>query len=461
MGAEWIEFKPSLRDELISRAQVGEITPEQAEAEAAATGLPPFATTPALPAFDPLRDNRWSIAMGLAWIAWADMGLVRDQNAEFRSQCMRWVPRRWNRPNSEGTGFTAVEGWFLETRPAPTPTMLSLREGYMKERKTLRSSTRMSVRDAETALWGALSEGSMVAEAFNGEGKPVGIPEREWSYLVWVESGDAGCLRYNASDRKDAYYDVKLKRDDLLRLWPAVKNKPLFHERQAFIEASMFAPMATSAGYVPLCVALHWIMAKGGMRSVRLDDVAAWTAAVAQVHPLICEGTLVLIGQPRGETFTRPFPSFAFSLVRILTPVDDSFSDVLLSASAHVASCSFVDEENWHNGCNDQLYEPGQGAPSWTHLQLRRSQILEHWPKPTGTAVAGTECRKWLIEEIRNSPLVRTKSKREFLADAKKRFPGIAERQFVSAWGSAIAETGAESWKKAGPTPQRSDHRTS
>ena len=327
MGAEWIEFKPSLRDELISRAQVGEINPEQAEAEAAANGLPPFATTPPFPAFDPQRDSRWSIAMGLAWIAWADMGLVRDQNAEFRSQRMRWVPRRWNWPNSDGTGFTAVEGWFLETRPAPTPTMLSLREEYMKERNTLPSSTRMSVRDAEAALWGALSEGRMVAEALNSEGKPVDIPEREWSYLLWVEGGHTGCLiSNNASDQKDAYSDVKLKRDDLLRLWPAVKDKPLFHERQAFIEVSMFAPMedqASSAGYVPLCVALHWIMAKGGTWSVRLDDVAAWTAAVAQVHPLICEGTLELIGQPRGETFTRPFQSSAFSLVRIRAPVDD------------------------------------------------------------------------------------------------------------------------------------------
>jgi hypothetical protein len=43
-----------LRDELISKARVGEVTPEQAEAEAKAAGLPPFESQPGRAEFDPM-----------------------------------------------------------------------------------------------------------------------------------------------------------------------------------------------------------------------------------------------------------------------------------------------------------------------------------------------------------------------------------------------------------------------
>src|SRR5262249_2698742 len=66
----------------------------------------------------------------------------------------------------------------------------------------------------------ALSEGHTTAEGLDRDGKPVDIAQREWSYLNLYENDGHDSLRYCAYDRFDAFTSVKLKRDDLLRLWP-------------------------------------------------------------------------------------------------------------------------------------------------------------------------------------------------------------------------------------------------
>jgi hypothetical protein len=77
MSFDWSEFKPSFRDVLISKVQHGELTPEQAEAEAAANSLPPFEKTPDLAEYDPLMESRWTLVMAVAWIAWRDSASAR------------------------------------------------------------------------------------------------------------------------------------------------------------------------------------------------------------------------------------------------------------------------------------------------------------------------------------------------------------------------------------------------
>ena len=114
MGAGWTEWKPSRRDELITLARYGKITPQDAEAEAAANGFEPFERQPELPAFDPMLESRWPIVMAIAWIAWRDIRLVRENCPEFRSQSTLWLLQEWNEPVNNGTAFERRAGWFLE-----------------------------------------------------------------------------------------------------------------------------------------------------------------------------------------------------------------------------------------------------------------------------------------------------------------------------------------------------------
>jgi hypothetical protein len=68
---------------LISKVQHGELTPQQAEAEAAANSLPPFEKTPDLTDYDPLTESRWTLVMAVAWIAWRDIRRVQESGAEI------------------------------------------------------------------------------------------------------------------------------------------------------------------------------------------------------------------------------------------------------------------------------------------------------------------------------------------------------------------------------------------
>lgn len=226
MEPYWTEFKPDRRDELISLARVGEITPERAEAEAAANGWEPFAREPGVAEFDPMLESRWSIVMVVAWIAWRDKELVRKYCSAFRSQCTHWVgPREWNQPIDNGTTFATKKVWFLEFWPEATTSLLAILDKSWRNENALPPTTRMSVPEAEGVLWRALEEAHLVAEALDRTGKPVDIPQREWSYLRLFEDGKRDILKYDALEREPPFTEVKFRRSDVFSLWPPVSAK--------------------------------------------------------------------------------------------------------------------------------------------------------------------------------------------------------------------------------------------
>jgi hypothetical protein len=208
-----------LRDELITKARYGKITPKQVEEKAKAAGLPPLECQPEFAAFDPLAESRWSIVLAIAWIAWRDMQLVAEQQPAFRSKCTHWVPRDWNQPVESGKRFAKRSGWFLEPWHPSTTLSLHLLDSYLRVERQLPSSACLSPQEAETKLWQALSEGRLKAEGFDKNGTVVEIPARDWTHLE-VQESSQDVLKYDARDGEPAYTKVRLRRDDLLGLWP-------------------------------------------------------------------------------------------------------------------------------------------------------------------------------------------------------------------------------------------------
>lgn len=102
------EYDRDARNDLISRVRYSELTPDEAEAQAKANGWLPFAWQPPLPDFDPLKQSRWPIVMAVAWIAWRDLELTRQQCPEFRAQCTRWIFREWREQAKNKKGFKAT-----------------------------------------------------------------------------------------------------------------------------------------------------------------------------------------------------------------------------------------------------------------------------------------------------------------------------------------------------------------
>ena len=87
------------RDDLLDRVKRGEITGEEADAEAEKLGPAPlskrparFSTRPADDEFRPESMAEWTLTMALVWILYGDLDEVREWDARYRAECLRWVP---------------------------------------------------------------------------------------------------------------------------------------------------------------------------------------------------------------------------------------------------------------------------------------------------------------------------------------------------------------------------------
>lgn len=449
----------SKRDELISLVRYGKIKPEEAEAEAAAYGLPPFESKPSLPAFDPLQESRWSLAMAVAWIAWRDIELVRENCPGIRSEWWYWYFREWNEPVDGGTSFARRAGWFLEARPEATTVWLSVSETLMRTRGELPPSFQMKVSEAEKVLWRSLSQGDLTAEALNERDRPVDIPAREWSYLKLFEDGKRDVLKYDALDRATPFTKVKLKRDDLLRLWPEVRDAALVVDEAANwqIEPQMLQPLLEQggAGFVPLCAAVHWIMTGGGTRPSTINDSTGWHDSTEMLRALIASGEIELNGLPRGRALTERLPGDALAIIRILPPLGNTLDQIAPDAPSHITCTAYVDADLWTKDFNDQLFERGKPGATWTHLQVRKSDILKRWPRPEPKAKGQSDCVRWLQALIAESPDKRPQTREALRSDAMRRFAPFSARQFDRAWTIALSNNAKHPWSKAGRPPTK------
>jgi hypothetical protein len=216
-----------LRDRLLMQAERGEITGEQAEEAAAAHGLEPFERKPELPRFDPKLKSHWSIVMAVAWIAWRDFGLVREQDPEFCSACFHWIYRKWKDRCDKTAEPVERAGYFLETRLAPTVSRLALLDRILRTQGNVPSTAVMTILEAVAALWQALSKDSLIAQGFDAHGAVVEIPSREWVYLRLREERGRDVLSYDAIGPLEPFTAVTLAQSDLLRLWPVTGKFPV------------------------------------------------------------------------------------------------------------------------------------------------------------------------------------------------------------------------------------------
>ena len=380
--------------------------------------------------------------MAVAWIAWRDLEQARQQSAAFRSECTHWIFREWSQPIKRGTAFARRAGWFLESWSEPTTVRLGFLEKILEARGQLPTTRAMSVRDAEQELWRALSEERLMLKGWMRMESRSIFRSAKWSYLKLFEDGNRDFLKYNPLDRGEPYRQVKLKRDDLLTLWPVQSKSVVRMETEIWIEPEMLKPLsdAGSAGYVPLCAALHWIMSEGGTRTVRVNDPAAWKISVGQLWPFLVAGEIELIGLPHSSpSFAERIPGHALVMVKLLVPLDSPIEDILLNSPSHI-DCTPYDEEHWVRDFSDRLFETGVANPVWTHLQVPKAAILAHWPRPSAKAKAEQECYRWLLDLMRQSPTKKRNHAESYRQKHRPYFPN---------WGVINSTApGSERWRK-------------
>lgn len=143
----------------------------------------------------------------------------------------------------------------------------------------------------------------------------------------------------------------------------------------------MIEPMTRegAAGYVPLCAALHWIATTGGRQPVHLEDKKSWDGCVGRLLPLISTGEIEIIGNPVVGGTVEKIDQRMFAQIHLTQPLRDSIFG-LGNGDPWISCMLFVDDHHWAHGFNDHLYLRKGTNPAWTHLQVKKADVLREFP---------------------------------------------------------------------------------
>lgn len=206
------DYQPDIRDEILHRAHIGELRPEEAEAEAQKAGVGPLATDPSPDQFDPMKEPYWTLAMALAWIIWKEPNKVRSYWNDYRRECWVWREREHRVP-PDGQ---VQRGSHLEQEKLVSLHDVWKREAAVSERGDETASTALA------EFWKALETGALRASGIRyGKELRHEIPPFEWIDLSSVDYAEGrqeavfsntGALRFEA---------VRVARTDVEAIWPA------------------------------------------------------------------------------------------------------------------------------------------------------------------------------------------------------------------------------------------------
>jgi hypothetical protein len=200
-----------IRDEILRRAREGELTSDEAEAEARKAGVGPLAIEAPIANFDPMAEVYWTLAMALAWGIWRDPAKVREYWNDYRRQGWAWRP-----PDKQ-----VHKGWSLER-----PEYISLNDVWTQDAARPEKPRPLGT-EMQDDLWKALSSEQIIATGipYRSETR-ISIPAYEWidlSPLDWVRGYEEGVFSYSGDAVR--YEAVRVPRKEITTLWPAPPPK--------------------------------------------------------------------------------------------------------------------------------------------------------------------------------------------------------------------------------------------
>ena len=240
------------RDDAAMRLRRGEWTP--ADAKAWSNAHPnerPFESVPSHDRFDPMRKPEWTLAMAAAWIIWGTADEVREHWDAYLLECMELRVKE----RIFGDGRKEV-GWeSLQRDP------VSLSDIVRKCGRADPEGSKLKALANIECLWNSLKEGQLeatgVSHFVEGRRRDVAlvaprrmpIPRPEWIDLSPVYSYDGMPNSVGtAMDFEPRYDDVRVWRDDMLRLPPC--KSPL--EKRTGLEPTDRETRPTRKGLPPM-----------------------------------------------------------------------------------------------------------------------------------------------------------------------------------------------------------------
>jgi hypothetical protein len=362
----------SSQSETKSLARFGGVRPPEAEAEARRLGIKPYAIEGDPRKFDPMREAWWTLPMAIAWIAWREPDRVREFWDPYRSECWNWNFREWR----DGPDGPVYAGHFLEQRRPATLSSLLFAERYDSAQGLLPLGA-ISINDAKTKLWEALSEHALQATGTSTDtGQRTLIPDYAWRDLQDIENRGRDALRVREAsgvwtDR--GYNDVALRRQNIMAIWQP-------HRLEERGELPALVP-PEGAGYMPLYFAAQWIATRGGTVDIDPSDLSVWQDAFAQLLARIASEQVTATGMRDGER--KKIEGHIFAGLPVVFPFQhDPPFNLLFSEELYLSSCVYIDEEQWQQGWNDTL-QTRQGC-KWSKLMVLKSDVARCWPFTAG-----------------------------------------------------------------------------
>lgn len=349
------------RERLFDRARVGEITGDEADAEAIQLGLGSLSSRPGPEAFRPEAMADWTLPMTLAWIVYLDLDTVRDWHAPYRAECWHWMHQKW-RVGFDGPVHT---GWLLEQRLPPTLSLFGTSVSVDRVDGEGPQPT-MSAREARESLWAMLREGFLKASGFDlSTGRRREIPPLEWHELVPVEGhGEVDEVRHGLLG--EGYRDVLL---------PSAPVRSYWHKKDPALDRLPDLMPPTGFGYMPLYCAAQWIATEGGQRHFDPTDVAQWRPAYRDLLEAISSEAVRIVGVSDHRTI--PVPPYLFAGIRVEHPHEEMDLDTLFSDELVLRSYPYVDEEHWLKGGDDALVD--RRGDRWSRLMVEKSDVRTLW----------------------------------------------------------------------------------
>jgi hypothetical protein len=349
-----------LREDLLRRARLGELSGEEADAEAEKLGFGRLSGVSAPERFNPLKERNWTLPMAVVWIATRSLWDTQEWSHPYREICRDW---HWG-PWQTSPDGPVNEGWHLLPRSRATLELLI--RVNPAEQVTANTALTMTVGDAKEALWRALGEGLLQASGTDTvTGRRVAIPAEDWRELVAVEGpGERDEVRRGLQG--NGFADVLLPSRTLFLCWPAPK----------LLKAELPPTLPPSGeGYMPLTCAAQWIATKGGTFTFDPNDKAVWRSAYEELLSAVATEIVRVIGSRNGQRY--PVPGYTFAGCEVDYPFVDTPPEMLKGDHFYLRTYPY-DEEHWRMGFDDAIVR--RDEESWTRLMIDKSDVREQWP---------------------------------------------------------------------------------
>ena len=356
----WREAQ-DLKDQLLHRASIGDLSDVQADAEAERLGLGRLSREPGSDEFRAEDQSHWTLPMAIAWVAYLCLDDVREWSAPYRAECFDWHWHRWR----TGPDGPIKEGWHLQQRAKPTLALLGISAAF--DRAEGEKALHMSIREAREALWIALREGFFTASGIGTEtNRRVEIPTLEWHELVAVE-GRGEVDEVWRGMRSTGYRDV---------LVPSVAVRGFWRRPVERVERLPPTIRPDGDGFMPLYCGAQWIATQGGTLDFPPNDPPRWRAAYAILLSAITSDKVRVVGLKGSER--EVIAGHIFAGIQVDYPFEDPELNLLVGTELYLRSYPYLDEEHWRGGFDDALIQKREDK--WTRLMVDKTAVRQLWP---------------------------------------------------------------------------------